>query len=144
MPNYRIRAELKPRSGEAIELDHILSLSWRAWRSPGPNNNLGQVGHQVDEIVLTRHKSLPNGEQPAEDRTVAAAAAREQDAFHSGEITVARPEDPTNPVQTIRFDEGHVTSIQQEINGSRFVETLNIAVKSLQVDDNIFEPEPAE
>ena len=136
----QIRVTITPNAGGAeVELKNILSYTFTLHRDPGPNGRVGTTAHDIGYIHLTRRKSLEEGGLAnLEGDTVVLAANIAKKAYFKGEITLARADDPTNVVQTVRWDEGHICDLSYDVRGNEIIENLAICVTTLKVNDSVF------
>lgn len=135
-----ITAKFTPNSGgTTFELRNILGLSYDISRQPGPNGRVGTMAHDLGYVTIQRRKSLEEkGLANLEGETVKLAGATAKNAYFKGEITMARADQPTNVVQTIRWDEGHICGISCTTHGNEITETIQICVTELKIDDSVF------
>jgi len=122
-----------------FELKNVEHYSFSVHRTPGEHGRVGSTGHEIGNIRITRQKSLEqDGVAGLESETIALAAATQKNAYCKGQITLARPDDLNNIVQTIRWDEGHVCDLICQVDGNRIAETIEICVTKLSIDDSEF------
>ncbi|HEV8700015.1 MAG TPA: hypothetical protein VGV60_01940 [Candidatus Polarisedimenticolia bacterium] len=134
----KLKVKLTPaQGGSQFEVKNVTDLRWGFGRPPGPGGHLGMDGFDIDTLLLSRIKSMPdeNGKTQREDETVRAAAALGQRATLKGEITVAPANEPTNIIQTIRWDNGFISGLRTAVHGHEMREEIEVTVTGLKVGD---------
>jgi hypothetical protein len=127
------------QNGSEVELRNVRSVSWRVSRPANASGHLGMRGFLIHTLQICRAKSLQeNTEAQREDETIKLAAGTDKKAYFSGEITVAPPDDESNIVQTIRWDNGFISGISMSIDEFSITENLEVTVTDLKVDDYTF------
>jgi len=134
-----ITVKFKPKSGPEFEVPNVTQVSWGVDRTPAPNGQIGQINHNIGAISLTRDKALQQGGQVKnETDTVKLAAAVEDKAYFQGTITITSAANSTVTVQTIRWDQGHISGFSSIWSDDRMHEDITVAVTNLKVDDSEF------
>jgi hypothetical protein len=129
-----------PKSGgEKFAIKNIEFVSFRVSRRPSDNGYIGSRAHEISTITIRRQKSLAEkGTAAMEEETIQLAAATQQNAYFSGEITIARADDKKNVIQTIRWEDGHIVDLQSQVYENSITETIEVCVPALTVDDSQF------
>ena len=126
-------------NGQKFSVDNVHSVFWQVHRPQAQNGCLGMRGHEIGVISFTRSKSLQvEGVAKLEDDTIKLAAATEQKAYFDGQVTIARADDSTNILQTIRWKGGHICELSNQFSGGDFVERFEVSVRDLEVNDSTF------
>ena len=127
------------QGGSAFAVRNVQSVSYGVSRPADRNGRLGSAAHEIHEIVISRLKSVETSEGPQlEDETVKLSAAKAGKAYFKGEILISRANDPEAILQTLRWEEGHITSLSCSAMENQINETITVSVTDLQVDDFSF------
>ena len=132
-------AKFQPEGVAEFQVKNITVCRWGVSREPGPNGHIGRIGHDIHTVTIVRHKSLQDGgKAKLEDETVKLAAASEKKAYFKGTVTAAQEDDSTNIVEKLSWDSGHICHLAHEISDNRVIETMDISVTGLKVNDSEF------
>jgi hypothetical protein len=130
-----ITFKMTPKGGKEFAIANIQQVSWGVHRDPAPDNRVGRNGHDIDEIVVVRNKSL-NG---LDNDVVRQASQVGDKASCTGWISVARAANQNGIIQKLAWEEGHVAGLSTSVADESIVETITLVVTRLKVDDFTFD-----
>lgn len=134
-----INCKFTKKDGSEVNINNISNISWSVDRATAPNGHVGMKGHRIYNIGFQRIRSLQNENvAQLENETIELASATEQKAYFDGEITVARADDANDIIQTIRWKNGHICDLKNDIDGDEITEIFEVSVTSLEINDSEF------
>ena len=134
-----IKFTLTPSTGgESQEIHDIIGVNWGVTRSPAPNGYLGQDGHSIQRLNVTRQVALSHDGEIRQDLEITdLSAALGDKAYFEGELVYSKPENRDKPIRVYRFD-GHICGTDEDMGDDYITQSIQISVTRLDIGNATF------